>query len=795
MKFDGTIDIATGMSARSKTWKNKKILWSELVQRLSQELKTNETYKEYISATKEEQGKIKDVGGYVGGYLRNGRRKPENVVHRQILTLDIDFAHSDFWEDFEFLYDNAAVLHATHKHHETSPRLRLVMPLSREATPDEYVAVARRVAGSLGIDMFDNTTFETNRLMFWPSNPKDVDYYFRYQDGPWVDVDATLKSYVNWKDSSEWPTAEAHHQKIKTAAQKQEDPENKKGIVGAFCRTYTIQEAIAKFLPDVYREEGDDRYTYIEGTTSLGMIVYEDKFAYSHHGTDPSNGKLCNAFDLVRIHKFGHEDNGTYGKDSKSYKLMVDFAREDPEVRRVVAADRMESVSYDFAEDWEDPEEEEDNSWMDKLDIDKQGRILSTAPNLTLIFANDIRLKGLFRNNSFDQKRYVFGSLPWRRTSGIEPLKDVDYSGVRNYIETIYGITGVQKIEDALALEFEKNSFHPVQDYLKNLKWDGVKRVDEVLIKYFGAEDSQYTREAMRKFMVGAVARVFKPGVKFDLVLTLVSKQQGTGKSSFFKALGREWFSDTFLTVQGKDGLESIQGSWIIEMAELSAMRKAEVETVKHFLTKQEDTFRAAYARTSSTYKRQCVFVATTNETTFLKDTTGNRRFMPVTVHATELVDNDPLRELLEDDQAIGQLWAEAVQLYKQGEPLYLGKLANSEAHSTQKNHMEQDERKGIIEEYLDTLLPENWREMDLDERRNFLTDPLAPEGTVTRDFVCIAEIWCECLLRDKEDMDKYKTRELNDIMKTIDGWEYNPSTKRFPGYGIQRYYERDILG
>lgn len=794
MKFDGTLDIATGMSARSKTWKNKKILWSELVQRLSQEHKTNETYKEYISATKEEQGKIKDVGGYVGGYLRNGRRKPENVVHRQLLTLDIDFAHVDFWEDLGFLYDNAAVIHATHKHHETSPRLRLVMPLNREATPDEYVAVARRVAGSLGIDLFDNTTFETNRLMFWPSNPEDVEYYFRYQDGPWIDVDQTLKSYVNWKDSSEWPTAEAHHQKIKTAAQKQEDPENKKGIVGAFCRTYTIQEAISKFLPDVYREEGDDRYTYTNGTTSLGMIVYEDKFSYSHHGTDPTNGKLCNAFDLVRIHKFGQEDNGTYGKESKSYKLMVDFAREDQEVRRVVAADRMEEVSYDFAEEWEGDEEEKDTSWMDKLEIDKQGRFLSTAPNLTLIFANDIRLKGLFRNNHFDQKRYVFGSLPWRRTTGVEPLKDVDYSGIRNYIETIYGITGVQKIEDALALEFEKNSFHPVQDYLKGLKWDGVKRVDEVLIKYFGAEDSKYTREAMRKFMVGAVARAFKPGVKFDLVLTLVSKQQGTGKSSFFKALGRNWFSDTFLTVQGKDGLESIQGAWIIEMAELSAMRKAEVETVKHFLTKQEDTFRAAYARSATTYKRQCVFVATTNETTFLKDATGNRRFMPVTVHATELVENQALRDLIEDDEIIDQLWAEALTLYKQGEPLYLSKEANQEAHENQKNHMEQDERKGIIEDYLDTLLPENWRELDLDERRNFLTDPLAPEGTVVRDFVCIAEIWCECLLRDKEDMDKYKTRELNDIMKVIEGWDYVPSTKRFPQYGIQRYYERNLL-
>jgi putative DNA primase/helicase len=141
MKHDGQLDIAVGMSAKSKIWKNKKYQWSELVQRLSEEHKTTETFKEYMAANKDEQSKIKDVGGYVGGYLRNGRRKPENVVHRQLMTLDIDFAHNDFWEDFCLQFDNAAVLHATHKHHETSPRFRLIIPLSREATPDEYVAV------------------------------------------------------------------------------------------------------------------------------------------------------------------------------------------------------------------------------------------------------------------------------------------------------------------------------------------------------------------------------------------------------------------------------------------------------------------------------------------------------------------------------------------------------------------------------------------------------------------------------------------------------------------------------
>lgn len=231
MKYDGTLDIAVGLSAGSKSWKNKKFNWSVLVQKLSEEHRTTETFSEYMAASKDEQSKIKDVGGYVGGYIRSGRRKPENIVHRQLLTLDIDFAHIDFWEDFCLQFSNASVLHATHKHHDTSPRYRLIMPLAREVTPDEYVAIARKIAGILDIELFDSTTFETNRLMFWPSNPKDIDYYFRFQDGAFVDPDEVLAMYVDWADVSAWPTSNRQKDRIKNTFEKQEDPENKKGIV------------------------------------------------------------------------------------------------------------------------------------------------------------------------------------------------------------------------------------------------------------------------------------------------------------------------------------------------------------------------------------------------------------------------------------------------------------------------------------------------------------------------------------------------------------------------------------
>jgi len=791
MQYNDTIHIATGMSAKSKIWKNKSVLWSELVSKISEPHHTNETFKEYMSSTKDEQSKIKDVGGYVGGYLRNGRRKPENVVHRQLMTLDIDFAHIDFWDDFCLQFDNAAILHATHKHSEENPRYRLIMPLSREATPDEYVAVSRKIAGTLGIELFDNTTFETNRLMFWPSSPKDVEYYCEVQDGIWVDVDAVLETYIDWKDSSLWPTADRKIQEVNGFVEKQEDPENKKGIVGAFCRAYTVTEAIAEFLKDAYTPTTDGRFTYAKGTTASGLILYDDKFAYSHHGTDPCSGKLCNSFDLVRIHLFGHldPDNEYRNGNTKSFKAMEEFARADKEVKQVIAAENFTESKYDFAEPLENSEEDID--WMGELEIDTKGKYLSSANNINLIFANDVRLKGLFKHNEFDGKRYVFGNIPWRKIAKPEAVKNVDYSGVRNYIESIYGITGNLKIEDSMALEFERNVFHPVMDYLEGVKWDGKKRVDTLLIDYLGADDNIYTREAIRKTLVGAVARIFRPGCKFDMVLTLIG-DQGTGKSTIVKKLGGKWFSDTFMTVHGKEALEQIQGAWIIEMAELSGLRKADVESTKHFISKQEDTFRPAYARTSETYKRQCIFVGTSNKRDFLNDSTGNRRFNPVDVGSSEHADKNVWDDLT--DSEIDNIWAEAVTMLRDGESLFLSKEADSMAKVEQKNHSSTDERTGIIAEYLDIKLPENWDKKDVYQRRDFLADEsLEKQGTILRDYVCVAEIWCECLGKEKTEMDRYKTREINEILRGLGDWEQSKSTKNFKNYGKQKYYSRKL--
>lgn len=790
LEYDGNLSIAIGLNVSSKVWKNTKMTWSDLVQKLSTPIITAETYKQFMNATKEEQSKIKDVGGFVGGFLTNGRRDKTNVLYRQLITLDIDFSHENFWWDFTMLFGCAAVIHSTHKSCPEKPRHRLIIPIDREVSQEEYQAIARKVAGDLNIDLFDQSTFDVNRLMFWPSVSSGAEYYFEYQDGPFLEADYVLGLYNDWHDTSEWPTASDSNDIIRQAIKKQEDPDSKKGIIGVFCRAYSIQSAIETFLSEIYTPAGDERYTYVNGSTAAGLITYDDKFAYSHHGTDPAGGRLCNAFDLVRIHKFGHLDTGKEkeDKDKKSFKAMEEFASKDPFVKKHIAEEKFAEAKFEFAEEaTQAMDEEVDNSWVTQLDANTKGEYENSANNLNVIIQYDQFLKDVFKLNTFDNRRYVTRSLPWRKVDIMEPLRDVDYSGVRNYIECVYGIVSSQKVDDALALEFEKKRFHPITEYLKSLVWDKTQRIDTLLIDYFGADDNAYTRAAIRKMLCAAVARVFEPGVKFDTALILVGPQE-TYKSTFIKKLGKHWFSDTFTTVQGKESFEQLQGAWIIEMAELSGLKKAEVETIKHFISKREDQFRPAYGRTVETYKRQCVFFGTTNKDDFLRDPTGNRRFLPIDVRP-EFVTKFVPEDLTEEE--IDQIWAEAYMLYKAGEPLYMTGEEDVIAKIEQHKHSETDERKGVIEEYLNKKYPDNWNDMDLYDRRHWLEDPLSQNGTIPKDFVCVAEIWCECLGKDKTDMSRYNTREVNEILRSLPEWEYINSTKNFSIYGKQKYYKR----
>lgn len=793
IKNDGQVSLAVGNSKTSKHWKNRSIMYSALVDKLSQTTRTPETYAEYKKMSKTDRDRIKDVGGFVGGSLKEGRRKAENVQNRTMLTLDLDYVNGDVWESIELLFDFAVTMYSTHTHTAMSPRLRLIIPLSRPVLPDEYQAIARMIASDLGIDQFDDTTYEPCRLMFWPSTSSDGEYVFKVQDLPWLNPDEVLGRYTfGWQDVSYWPESSRARAKLNKAISKQEDPLSKKGIIGAFCRTYSISEAIAEFLSEVYVPGKDEtRYTYAEGSTSGGVVVYDDKFSYSHHGTDPASCILCNAFDLVRIHKFGELDDeakeDTPANRMPSFTKMTEFAANDKNVLVTIGQEKMMSAQEEF----DAVEEEYDTEWLSELEYTEQGKLRSTISNFSLIIENEPLLMGKIAYNEFSNRANVIGQLPWRAKDNLQDWTDTDDSGLREFIEKHYGISSTAKCADALALSFEKHRFHPIKDYLNSLEWDGEKRVDTLLIDYLGAEDNNYVRTVTRKVLVAAVARVFNPGCKFDNMLILSGKQ-GVGKSTIIKKLGKDWYSDSLSTVSGKDAYEQLQGVWILEMAEMMATKKADIEATKHFLSKQEDIYRVAYGRRTSRFPRQCIFIGTSNEHEFLRDKTGNRRFWPVDIY-----EHEPKLDVFKDlDNELDQIWAEAVQLFKNKEPLYLSAEEEQEAKKQQDEHSEESAKAGLIEEYLNKPITENWYQLSINDRRLYIQGGdfgEDPKGEIKRTKTCVMEIWCELFNGDPKQLTPLNSREINEILKGLKGWKQYDGRLRFGKiYGVQRAFVRE---
>lgn len=392
--------ISVANSRTSRAWKIKEITWSDFVQRCSQTIQTAETVQEYRNLHKGQQDDIKDVGGFVGGELRNGIRKKDSVINRCILTLDADYADVDFWEQIELFFDFCCLTYSTHKHTPEHPRLRLIIPLSRPVTADEYTAIARRIAADIGIEQFDDTTYQPHRLMYWPSTSADGEFIFQERNGHPVDADAVLARYKDWHDTSEYPVSSRQKKIVSHALKKQADPFMKNGIVGAFCRAYPIQEAINSFLSDVYVPSSlSGRYDYIPADSIAGVIVYNDKFAYSHHATDPACGKLCNAFDLVRIHKFAYLDKDeTDSEKSASFKAMMDFAQNDGKVKTQSLEDKKNIVQEEFS----GVIEVDDKHWRQRLTMNRHGDIENTIQNLILIIQNDNNLKSIVFNQLSD---------------------------------------------------------------------------------------------------------------------------------------------------------------------------------------------------------------------------------------------------------------------------------------------------------------------------------------------------------------------------------------------------------
>ena len=809
MKNDRKLVISVGQSRRSTNWIRTEMMWSEFIDRLRTPQRTPETIEEYLNMTKAQQGQLKDIGGFVGGALNGTQRKAKNVTGRDLVTLDLDNIANGETANVLRKIDSLGAgyaVYSTRSHAEFRPRLRVIMPLDRTVTADEYEPIARKLASYIGLEMCDPTTFDASRLMYWPACSSDSQYVFNFADKSFISADGILKLYTDWHDVSVWPQVPGEANKAKTLLAKQQDPTSKEGIVGAFCREFNIYQAIERFIPHAYdTTEHDDRLTYTGGSTVAGAVIYDGgNFLYSHHATDPCSGQLVNAFDLVRLHLFGDKDEaakpGTPANKLPSYQEMKKLALGNEAVARDLNQHYAAQAS-DFFTNLDtagegDKQHQPDVNWMAeaKLDYDQNtGRPKKTRDKIMKILQHDPALKGKIAVDDFAVRGLALGALPWNPAEDRRLWTDTDDAGVAWWLETRYDITGREKIDGALLLVSEANKINEVKDYLTSLEWDKTPRLDTVLSDYLGADDTPYTRAVARKSLTAAVVRVMQPGCKYDYCLILTGPE-GAGKSTLLSKMGGSWFNDSITTTEGKEGMDQLRGAWIIEIGELASIRRSDVESVKAFLSKRIDIYRAAYDRRKAEHPRQCVFCGTTNEALFLKGDNGNRRFWVIAV--------DPALRKYKDWQAAldrdrDQLWAEAVEYYRRGEKLYLDDRLEAKARRRQEayNDDSDDPMVAMLRKFLDMRLPADWPTRDIQSRRNWLHSPddIQAVGVEVRARVCAAEFVCEQLRRDMADKEfKYLTRKVSKLIADMPNWERVGASRHADRwYGVQKAFER----
>ena len=404
------------------------------------------------------------------------------------------------------------------------------------------------------------------------------------------------------------------------------------------------------------------------------------------------------------------------------------------------------------------------------LSVTDKGKTANTIDNCRIVFCCDPLLRDAIRLNLLTDRVDIVQDLGWRRNTSA--LTDTDVKYLLLYFERNYELTSEKKITAALSIVANENCYHPIQDVLNSLVWDGTPRIRSCLHHFLGADESDYVEEMLKHFLLGAIRRVFRPGSKYEEMLCLVGGQ-GAGKSTFFRllAIRDEWFSDDLKKLDDDRVFQKLQGHWIIEMSEMIATANAKsIEEIKSFLSKQKETYKIPYETHPADRLRQCVFAGTTNRQDFLpRDRTGNRRFIPIPVDA-KLAEVHILDNETESRSYIDQLWAEAMTIYNSGSY----KLAFSPAMQEtlqvhQQDFMQEDAQAGMIYAFLEDY---------------------------AGDRVCSKQLYAEALGNTNIPAE-WETRAICEIMNTgisrgdIQGWQAHKTAKRYPKYGVQKGWER----
>ena len=743
--YQNLINYSLGSGDNLGRAKNTKETIKKLIDRFREPHVTPEKYREYKAMSDKAQRTLKGSNGWMmrGAISKGENRNRNSVLPSLLMTLDIDYATPEFMELLKagkILPGVFLIAHSTRSHTPENPRLRIIIFLDRPVDRERYQAASRIVAqlADPNMEWVDKVSFRPAQMMYMPTVSKDMlkHYVFYEQSGELLDFEDRIESWeiVNGSanDIGNLPRTQGEDE-LRETEEFAEDPLDKKGPVGDFCRSYTVTELVEGkdgeqgILADTYEavewaNGAISRMTYLHGTTSNGAVVYDDKFVYSHHGSDPSQETLVNAYDLVRTHKFGKLDKdaerGTALKDLPSTKKMTEFLRDDPYFRiqqaesRYSIEDMLTDDDVDYEGDAEDGISEEEQAELDELmgvpienigggatklrkshrrnlaekppskwvakelSLTDDGIIRSTTHNVGTIVMNDPRLWRKVAYNEFSYqivltddiktKTKLIPTFVCKDKNNGDRWQDYFDTVIRAIIEGPSDKGGydlsvpMEKVRQGVELAARVNAFHPVQEYILDCADTAEKgaNIDTMLIDYFGAEDNEYTRQVSRMIMIGSVARVFMPGCKFDFAVILEGKQ-GIGKSTAIKRLyGADYFGEIDATMNDRKAVaEQMFGKWVLELPELSSMHKSEANDTKAFMSRQDDDVRLSYERHTAQLPRQCVIWGTTNDTEYLRDKTGGRRFLPILIN---LLSIDPLAIM----RARNGLWRAAYEAF-----------------------------------------------------------------------------------------------------------------------------------
>lgn len=805
-------------------------------------IRTKETVLEYQKGSRDFKLKCKDKGGFIAGKSELNKRAATSITSRNMVTLDMDYCPPNIISilrekinkgeiDFPFF------IYSTHSHTPEDPRLRLIVPLDKEIETELYEPVSRGVASVVGIEYFDATTFQANRIMYFPSVSIDGDYMceeFGLLDakGVYLDPEKMLDKYLDYKNIAEF---QKPHYIAGISTKKIEDgkmpnsTKTKYRIVNAFNTEYSIIEAIETFLGEVYQKEStQDRYTFIGGESKSGLVILNEQYAYSHHATDPAQGRLLNAFDIVRIHKFGKQDVDIteqleYEKYTKSssYGAMVDYIRGNlPSVmKHMPEFEKLNRNEREFTNGEIETEEGsvEENDWrltLDYMGTEADRHPKSNARNIKIIFENDEYFKDLFYFDSLRDAICFNRTPPWNKEKlKGETVSDEDDSEIRIYLNTVYQISGKDLIYDSVVHQASKRRRHPIRTFFANLpEWDGTPRIETIITTLYDIKSNEYYKQASKAWWVGIVQRIMRPGSKFDMMLVICG-EQGVGKSQFGKSVATlnwggdmtqidsqpNFFGDDELPFDKKDAYEQLGGIMIYELPEFEKYyKKSDASTIKSFVSKTSDKFRKSYGRRVGEYKRQCVFVATTNDMRPLRDRTGNRRFLPfysrLPRHKSRLYEPNYWNEEIRN-----QCFAEAIYYYDQGfNPMtkFTPQAVREWEELNEKATVENDSLP-IVEMYLENKFPVNFFNYPYDQMKKYYHENVTHtyEGSLIyrerRTEFSLKEIYCMAFNRDISHTPDYIMREQ--IENALDRLGYvKQSYRRRQGVlGQQNVYKK----